>query len=649
MMKLTCVSLACALLWACGNDNNTPNQPEITNPQLTKPDFVDVNITPQAITEGKVTVMLGAYQDNITNWYKECIREGIAKCDVTSNTGQPDGFATVKDAQASGIKNLPHDVHFEVDLKQVEQVLMTNPDGLGAGTARPDIFVEGHFSAFDLLRYLVATRDDLRFDSITAEKDTNTKTIEFSLSWDRNDDGVFDEKDGESNFNSHDWHFRFYANGGNFTRARGDSQGFSPAGETNYYRMDEFWVQPGHHFTYQPYSEYMTNRRQWLMKEDVLRREANGGKIIIPEILVLPKNHEDGFSVYDVEVKPFNMRPDIFQPDVITAMDMILSASDKIGGVKFTYWPNLSTDADVGHYALTKIGEKRSFGMEGWYTYFYKVMHQGEFTLFNMQLPTCDFFYADGSQRDPLNPIEGKERVPQTECEQDWYGNFGGDMVHVMPDVNVMNYGIDAMRLTWGEHYSLWGATKHTSLETTEWDFNLNLNDGNHTPDIAILRTFDLPKEPIGNAPILSKEHFGYKIADCTLCHNENKEPLGHGGHAWPINVADGSDVQQPHFCASCHGSNGAPMGHGEVSRCFWCHSKDLKPENHGDASSKKLIKGEEKLKGNQLTTMFWGEPTDRWGNRKNYNEILAPINNDWTLSKSMPDAYSCVTCHPNQ
>ncbi|WP_252008091.1 hypothetical protein [Ferrimonas sp. SCSIO 43195] len=620
MMKhsLWLTATCCLLLSACSdNSNNVPQPSPKPEPELP----ITLDVTPNAEFSGTIRVNLGRFTDHYKNW-----RLSPEAQDVNS-----DGHIDERDAQSLGIRN-QLETAIVIDASEMDALLRSNPDGLGAGSARPDIFVQGHYSAFDVLRYLALTRPELKLDSIASHRETGLDTYRFRVSWDQNGDGILDPQDQQS-FQSPDWHFRFKLDGGEKRRITGSLDGVGPEGEALYLRMDQFWVQPGMNLRFQPFTPEMTARRIWVQQQEVDRFTRNGNRVIVPELVASfdgGKNYQTLLN--DFEVTAHNLRTDIFQPGVITAVDSFLSAFDQGIDVALNYWPTVASKAPVGHFALFRLKNQASRVGAGWTTRFGEKATLKDFAPFAQ----CDFG-ADGTPT-------GTPKVPHESCWKDWNTYFGGNMLHLMTDVWVMNQPVEQVHLIYKSHYDIFGMEEFNGNEPKERDFSQH-QDGS---DLVTLRTFPLPDDA-SSSPLLDASHFGWGIADCESCHN-NQSPKGHGGYHWPINSVDGFDQQQPYYCASCHGSNGAPKGHGETARCFWCHSEDQLPRNHGEASTKHWISGQENLEGNRYNYLIPAStlPRDAAGNHAPYTNILSTINSDWDMSKSFPDPYSCMTCHPN-
>jgi len=646
MRKKLYSALLLSILAGCGSDDSpqAPVTPEEPKPEKSK--YLTMDIKTDAKFTGEFYVHLGRYDDPVTRWIhdnSDLDNKDRPKADGPDVDFNKDGWIDERDAHLAGVYN-PEEVTIKVDAIKMHQLLMTNPDGLGAGTARPDIFVEGHYSVFDALRYLALTRDDLKLESIRFPEETGRDTFEFKVSWDRNGDGVFDEQDNNiySNNQSKDWHFRFKNSGGDFKKINSTISGIGPQGELTYNRMDQYWIDQEMTIRFQPFSPEMTERRRWIQDIEMARVDAAGGKVILPELIILP-NSENPTVIRDLEVTPHNMRPDIFQPGVITKMDVFLSAADQGLDVAFNYWPTLSTGAKVGHFGLWRVQGITSDVGRGWTTAY------GDHAM------TYDF--TRNSECDFSSPASGGQNltVAPEHCRMDWKTNFGGQGVHVMSDVWVMNQPMEYALIDIKSHYDVWGMPEYSGKDIIERDFS-QIEDGS---DIMTLQVFDLPDElnSESSKATLKPTHFGWGIADCTECHNADKAPQGHGGYSWPINSQDGFDETQPYYCATCHGSNGAPQGHGETARCFWCHdTKENRPLHHGDASTQRRYqdsKGEIKsnpyiYNTNSPKKELNSLPRDKNGNYEEYTDLMSSMNSDWDMSRVFPDPYSCMTCHPN-
>jgi hypothetical protein len=223
-------------------------------------------------------------------------------------------------------------------------------------TVRSDIFKDGHFSIFDILVYLNNKgKIDLEYHF---EESMNTYVI--------------DSLNGKSN-----WWYSAYYDGG-WT-------------EESVFRMDHY-----------PYKEKMyirilredarTIQRIYdVYTEEMVRKIQNNGRIIIPEVIIKGKSTEYTFN--NVEVTPHNKRDDMFQDDVITAIDVIMSLGDS---ELITYeigWYETVGFAEVKDYFVEKINNDK---MEG----------------------RCGFVYEEGDFA---------------------FDGFSGNHIHIPSDIRVLN------------------------------------------------------------------------------------------------------------------------------------------------------------------------------------------------------------------
>ena len=205
---------------------------------------------------------------------------------------------------------------FEFDPREVE-------------TVRKDIFREGYFSLFAVLVHL-------------------DKTGEISLEYyfdEAMNTHVVSEIDGKTN-----WWYSAYYDGG--------------WPERSVFRMDHY-----------PYKDKMTlNFIQQspahletifaTYREEVKRFEENERKIIIPEVKIRGRTEQLIFQ--DVEVKAHNLRDDMFQPGVITAIDTILSLGEAgLITYELQWYESIGTAGVVKSYWVERINEDQARGRCG--------------------------------------------------------------------------------------------------------------------------------------------------------------------------------------------------------------------------------------------------------------------------------------------
>ena len=172
------------------------------------------------------------------------------------------------------------------------KVFTFNPDDVN--TTRPDIFMPGYFSVFDILVHIAEKGDiDLEYHF-----DDGVNTF------------VIDKLQG-----GREWWFEIYYDGG--------------WPESNFYRMDHYPWKDGSSLTFYETTPEQVDKRHVIFRDEVRRLEENSGKVIIPNVYI--SGILDRWQYDDVEVTPHNVRSDMFQPGVITAIDVILSLADTRG------------------------------------------------------------------------------------------------------------------------------------------------------------------------------------------------------------------------------------------------------------------------------------------------------------------------------
>ncbi len=201
-------------------------------------------------------------------------------------------------------------------------------------TARPDLFQNGSFSVFDILRYLDSKGEiDLTYH-LNTSMDTH----------------VIDSLNGKTN-----WWYNIYYSGGSL--------------EKNVERIDHYPWKPGTFIImYQESSSYVQNAYS-TFREEVDRFFFNNNSIIIPMVTVSGHSFSEVF--YNVTVLPFNLRNETFQHDVITAIDVILTLN-YTGSItcELTWHESFRGASYVHSYFVSKINTDEAIGRCG---YLYEV------------------------------------------------------------------------------------------------------------------------------------------------------------------------------------------------------------------------------------------------------------------------------------
>jgi hypothetical protein len=196
-------------------------------------------------------------------------------------------------------------------------------------TIRPDIFKPGYFSMFDVLLHIA----DKGFVELEYYFDETMNTH------------VIDTLNGEPN-----WWYNTYYDGG--------------WPENNYFRLDHYPWKDGATLIFQNFKTSHLERAYSFYREEAERRKTNDGEIIIPKVIINGRNFHGEF--HNVEVTPHNMRNDVFQEDIITALDVILSLGDQ-GKIDYglQWYETIGTAGIVKNYWVEKINDDVAHGRCG--------------------------------------------------------------------------------------------------------------------------------------------------------------------------------------------------------------------------------------------------------------------------------------------
>ncbi|QIZ77273.1 hypothetical protein [Ferrimonas lipolytica] len=691
------------LLNACGSDSDnkeTPVVPEVpvvpVEPETPEiPGIADLPAelaakfdllveAPKSEFDGTMDIYLGRWYPCQTAHLNMCDEEAAAKDSYTIKAVGEEGF----EGNTKYNLNTPDNSKYHMEIN-AEALLAWKSESI-----RSDIFQPGHFSVLDVMMYISEQREDFEVSDVVWNE--ARQAYDYKVSFDADGDGNFDTDEAThytqwKDYNkSPNWGVSFFHSGG---KMLSEAASF----ETVYDRLGEMLVRHQVEIRIMPMSPAYMERMWQSHIDEVEFKKANDGKVMLTNVLI-DMEDTDGYKdehiipvATNVEVKAYNLRTDVFKPGVITQLDYIMSAaaaSATTGEADFgfTYWPTLSTGTQLGSYVMNRIdhpetghkigaGGLRADGFDGWnyaagmdeYTLDVMLHSQGSVTAAQFVADAGGENFAQECEW--LREDDGSiTEVKAQECIDHWSGTFGGNKLHIAMDQMVRNHGMNYIYFSWVKKmFWLYGATELNSVNQDRVNGNEYLFP---TPVREAVVIADISKAV---AP-LSDTHFGWGIADCAQCHNEQKDPLGHGGSSWPL--ASGTEVTeiQPFHCASCHGNNGAMEGHGETSRCFWCHSEDYLMKNHGDASTwvdfSTVECGEESNPSpywnaeayGPITVGGMGSCSDnrsfKFANKElwdgsTYKDQPAGVtrtvgNSDWHTSDTFPDTYSCVTCHVN-
>ena len=224
-------------------------------------------------------------------------------------------------------------------------------------TVRPDIFNPGHFSMFDVLAHL-----------------NKNGVIDMEYHFDDSmNTHVIDRINGET-----DWWYMAYYSGGWL--------------ENNVFRMDHYlWKEK----TILKFIRIQPSELEGIyssFREEVKRLEANGGRLIIPKVVI--KGRTFTLKLEDLEVKSHNTRNDALGEEVATALDVIMTMGDQ-GSITYElkWYESIGTASIVKSYWVEGINGDRTQGR-------------------------CGFVYEEGAEK---------------------YRFFKGNHIHLPSDVRVIN------------------------------------------------------------------------------------------------------------------------------------------------------------------------------------------------------------------
>ena len=223
-------------------------------------------------------------------------------------------------------------------------------------TVRKDIFKEGRFSVFDILVYLDEKGDiNMKYH---LDEDVNTHVI-------------------DSINNKEDWWYMTYYDGG--------------WPENNVFRMDHYPYKDKMYIRIEQYNPKQLQEIYDVFEEEIIRKNKND-KLIIPKVIIKAPNTDLEFE--NVEVTPHNLRNDVFQDGVITAIDVILSLGDKDKlNYDLQWYESIGSAGIVKSYWVERINEDKA--------------HR-----------RCGFVYEAGSNK---------------------YQGFRGNHIHLPSDTRVLN------------------------------------------------------------------------------------------------------------------------------------------------------------------------------------------------------------------
>jgi hypothetical protein len=162
--------------------------------------------------------------------------------------------------------------------------------------------------------------------------------------------------------------------------------------ENNVFRMDHYTVKEKMTITLYQESRSEISNYYSIFNNEVSRISRNNGNVIIPEVIIRGQSKKLQFS--NVLVSPHNLRDDVFQNDVITAIDVIMSLADQDElTYELQWYDSIGSTEIVRDYWIESINDDEAYGR-------------------------CGFVYEEGSKE---------------------YKRFRGNHVHIPSDIRPLN------------------------------------------------------------------------------------------------------------------------------------------------------------------------------------------------------------------
>ena len=194
-------------------------------------------------------------------------------------------------------------------------------------TVRPDIFQSGHYAMFDVLLHLPRQGDIVLQHHLDQEMDTHiVDTINDKPGW---------------------WYQTYYAGGWP---------------ERNVLPMDMYPYKPSTHLTFYRENESRLAALLQVLRDEAARLKANNGQVILPEVTI--RSPAKSWQFRDVAVRSHHVRPDLFQPGHVTALDIILSLGEQghFSKAKLTWYDRIGRADPVDSFWLEQLDEAIAHG-----------------------------------------------------------------------------------------------------------------------------------------------------------------------------------------------------------------------------------------------------------------------------------------------
>jgi hypothetical protein len=239
----------------------------------------------------------------------------------------------------------------------IEGIGEFNFDATQISATRDDVFMPGFFGIFDILVHLDEIGEiDMNY-SYSSSLDTYlVQSINGIPNW---------------------WYVTYYDGGWP---------------ERNVWRMDLYPYKDLSVIRISNVSERFLELLYSTFEDEVIRRDQNKDKVIIPEVIIRTRDAQK-LVFNDLEIKPYNLREDFLIQGTITALDAILTLGE-LGEISYelNWYESIGSAGLVKNYFVDAINEDRSYDR-------------------------CGFVYETGSK--------------------DFYG-FDGNHIHIASDLRVL-------------------------------------------------------------------------------------------------------------------------------------------------------------------------------------------------------------------
>jgi hypothetical protein len=194
-------------------------------------------------------------------------------------------------------------------------------------TVRPDVFQSGHFSLFDILVHL-KERGDIEL-AYHFDESANTHVI--------------DSLDGDKKW----WYEAHYSNGW-----------FEP----NVWRMDMYPYKNNTTVHMRVAREDRLESIHKSFQEEVERLARNDGQVILPDLQV--RSPAGDWSYDDVLVTPHDLRSDVLQPGLATALDVLISLQEqgRADNLGLTWYEQIGFADPVDSYWVSQFNSAIAHG-----------------------------------------------------------------------------------------------------------------------------------------------------------------------------------------------------------------------------------------------------------------------------------------------